>query len=92
VINNGGGRIFERLPIRNFPEIIDPYMTTPHGMTFERMAVQFDLPYFKAGTPEELAHHYGQALKMGRSAMLEVILSPEEDLKTFTDMQQIRLP
>ncbi|SEM64013.1 2-succinyl-5-enolpyruvyl-6-hydroxy-3-cyclohexene-1-carboxylate synthase [Syntrophus gentianae] len=92
VINNGGGRIFERLPIRDFPEIIDPYMTTPHGMTFERLAAQFDLPYFQAGTPAELTRAYGQALQRERSALLEVILSPEEDLRTFTNLQKIRLP
>ncbi|OPY90661.1 MAG: 2-succinyl-5-enolpyruvyl-6-hydroxy-3-cyclohexene-1-carboxylate synthase [Syntrophus sp. PtaU1.Bin208] len=92
VINNGGGRIFERLPIRDFPEIIDPYMTTPHGMTFERLAAQFDLPYFQAGTPGELISAYGQALQRGSSALLEVILSPEEDLRTFVNLQKIRLP
>jgi len=92
VINNGGGRIFERLPIRNFPEIIDPYMTTPHGMTFDRLAAQFDLPYFQAGTPGELIRAYRQARQQERSAMVEVILSPKEDLRTFTNLQQVRLP
>ncbi len=92
VINNGGGRIFERLPIRDFPEIIDPYMTTPHGMTFERLAAQFDLPYFQAGTPDDLIRAYGQALQREHSALLEVILSPEEDLRTFVNLQKIRLP
>ena len=34
VVNNGGGRIFECLPIRDFPEIMEPWMTTPHTMNF----------------------------------------------------------
>jgi len=91
VINNGGGRIFERLPIRNFPEIIEPYMTTPHGMTFEHMAAQFDVPYFQAGTPDELIQAYGQARQAQRSALVEVILSPEEDHRTFQALQDVRL-
>ncbi len=92
VINNGGGRIFERLPIRNCPEIIEPYMTTPHGMNFDLLAAQFDLPYFKAATPSELTRAYGQARQAERSVLLEVVLSPEEDLQTFMNLQQVRLP
>lgn len=92
IINNGGGRIFERLPIRDFPEIINPYMTTPHSMSFNRLADQFALPYFKADKPDELIHAYEQALRENRSAMLEVTLSPEVDLHICQAMQQVRLP
>jgi len=92
VVNNGGGRIFERLPIRDCPEVIEPYMTTPHRMTFDRLAAQFELPYFQAATPAELIRAYGLARQTERSVLLEVILSPEADLQTFLDMQQVRLP
>ena len=92
IINNGGGRIFERLPIRDFPEILEPYMTTPHGMTFDLLAAQFDLPYFRAATPDELRKAYESALDAERSAVLEVILDPEEDLRTFQTFQNVRLP
>ncbi|PKN04522.1 MAG: 2-succinyl-5-enolpyruvyl-6-hydroxy-3-cyclohexene-1-carboxylic-acid synthase [Deltaproteobacteria bacterium HGW-Deltaproteobacteria-9] len=92
VVNNGGGRIFERLPINNFPEIVNPYITTPHNMNFKMLAEQFALPYFRIAKPQELTLGYKQALQGKCSALLEVILSPEDDLRTFTTMQQVRLP
>ncbi len=92
VINNGGGRIFERLPINHFPEILNPYMTTPHDMNFKRLAEQFDLSYIRIEKPQEIKEAYRQALESKRSAMLEVILAPEDDLRIFKAMQQVRLP
>ncbi len=91
VINNGGGRIFERLPIGDFPEMIDPYLITPHAMDFRHLAEQFSLPYFQARAADELAAAYGEALRAGCSAFVEVVLSPEEDLRICRAMQQVRL-
>jgi len=91
VINNGGGRIFERLPIGDFPEMVDPYLITPHAMDFHHLAEQFSLPYFHAGTADELAVAYGEALGAKRSAFVEVTLSPAEDLRIYRAMQQVRL-
>lgn len=91
VVNNGGGRIFERLPIRDFPEIMEPWMTTPHAMNFQHLAAQFDLPYEKVEKPDEFAGAYDKARAAGRSAILEITLSPAEDLRTFQAMQKVRL-
>lgn len=91
VVNNGGGRIFERLPIRDFPEIMEPWMTTPHTMDFRNLAVQFDLPYAKVAKPDQFAEAYGRVRATGHSAILEITLSPAEDLQTFQAMQKVRL-
>jgi len=92
VVNNGGGRIFERLPISGYPEILHPLMTTPHGMNFRHAAAQFDLPYSNISKPQDLLSAYKKALKSGRSTLLEAIVSPEDDLRIFKAMQQVRLP
>lgn len=91
VVNNGGGRIFERLPIRNFPEILHPYMTTPHPWDFRLVAKQFHLPYRRVDRPDELADAYVQAQAAGVSSILEIILSPDEDVHVFNTMQRVRL-
>lgn len=91
VVNNGGGRIFERLPIRDFPEIMEPWMTTPHAMDFSHLAAQFDLPYVKIAKPNEFAGAYEKARTAGCAAILEITLSPAEDLRTFQAMQKVRL-
>ncbi|MGD8542494.1 MAG: thiamine pyrophosphate-dependent enzyme, partial [Desulfobacteraceae bacterium] len=91
VINNRGGRIFDRLPVARFPEIAAPWVTTPHAMHFADAARQFDLPYGLATTPGELAAAYDAALAAGDSRLLEVALAPETDLTTFHQIQAVRL-
>jgi 2-succinyl-5-enolpyruvyl-6-hydroxy-3-cyclohexene-1-carboxylate synthase len=91
IVNNSGGRIFERLPIRDFPEIMEPWMTTPHAMNFHNLAAQFDLPYEKVENPGEFNEEYGKMRGVVRSAILEITLSPSEDLRTFQAIQKVRL-
>ena len=91
VVNNGGGRIFERLPMIRFPQILHPYMTAPHNLNFKMLAEQFELPYFRIDRPQELAEKYRLALQSKQSTLLEVLLSPENDLRIFQAMQQARL-
>jgi 2-succinyl-5-enolpyruvyl-6-hydroxy-3-cyclohexene-1-carboxylate synthase len=96
VINNGGGRIFERLPVMDFPEVAFPYSVTPHDMDFEKIAGQFGVPYSPVSTPEELERVYGDAVKeissgMKRHRFIEVLLSPEEDLEVHTRRNGVRV-
>jgi 2-succinyl-5-enolpyruvyl-6-hydroxy-3-cyclohexene-1-carboxylate synthase len=91
IVNNGGGRIFERLPIRDFPEIMEPWMTTPHTMDFHHLAAQFNLPYEKVAKPDEFAGAYEKARAAGHSAILEITLSSADDLRTFQTLQKVRL-
>ncbi len=45
VINNNGGRIFERLPIRRFDPPFTQAFRAPHGLHFEHAAAQFGWAY-----------------------------------------------
>ena len=91
VVNNQGGRIFDRLPVARHPEIATPWVTTPHAMHFADVARQFGLPYDLATTPGELAAGYEAALAGGQSRFLEVALAPETDLTIFHQIQAVRL-
>lgn len=90
IVNNRGGRIFERLPIRDFPEIADPMMTTPHGFDFSHAAAMFSLPYAQAKTPNELEKAYKQALDEGGSRVIEVMLDPNKDLEVFNARKSLK--
>ncbi len=83
VINNSGGRIFDRLPVAVFPGIPGDWVTMAHACSFEKAAGQFDLPYYRADDYSELHQAYREALKYGGSALLEIRLSPEADLQVF---------
>ncbi|MCG6906100.1 MAG: 2-succinyl-5-enolpyruvyl-6-hydroxy-3-cyclohexene-1-carboxylic-acid synthase [Desulfobacteraceae bacterium] len=91
VVNNQGGRIFDRLPVARHPEIATPWVTTPHAMHFADVARQFGLPYGLATTPGELTAGYEAALAGGQSRLLEVALAPETDLTIFHQIQAVRL-
>ena len=89
VVNNQGGRIFDRLPVQEFPDIATPMMTTPHGFNFSHAARMFSLPYVKAETPEAFEAAYVNALSQGGCRIIEVMLDPATDLKIFLDRQKL---
>jgi 2-succinyl-5-enolpyruvyl-6-hydroxy-3-cyclohexene-1-carboxylate synthase len=45
VVNNDGGGIFHRLPIRRHEPHFTPYFATPHGTDLSRLARIHDLPF-----------------------------------------------
>ncbi len=96
VINNSGGRIFERLPVMKFPEIIYPYSATPHGMDFVHLAGQFGIPYSSVSTGRELKREYRAAaeeisLQKKRHHFIEIKLSHEDDLRIHTMRNSIKI-
>ncbi len=91
VINNNGGRIFERLPVAGFSGIPGKWVTTPHELGFEPSARQFGLPYRYAETPDELRRAYEAILSENRSAFLEIRLNPEVDLDVFHRRRNVRI-
>ena len=55
VINNDGGGIFHKLPIREYEPEFTSYFTTPHGLEFEAAAELYGIPYRKAADLHQLA-------------------------------------
>jgi len=88
VPNNGGGRIFDRLPARNYPDVLDPFLTTPHNLDFSHAAAQFNLDYQLTSNPREFAECYHHALKGERSILIEVSIDSERDLDIFKQSQR----
>ena len=88
VPNNQGGKIFDRLPARNYPEVLDPYLTTPHDMDFEHAAAQFNLDYSHTAQPQEFEEVYQTALRGKNNRLIEVSIDPERDLEVLKQMQE----
>jgi 2-succinyl-5-enolpyruvyl-6-hydroxy-3-cyclohexene-1-carboxylate synthase len=65
VLNNGGGRIFEQLPIAGagLDSSRERYWTTPHATRFDAVAAAFGIPYARA----ESASVLREALRDGTS-------------------------
>jgi 2-succinyl-5-enolpyruvyl-6-hydroxy-3-cyclohexene-1-carboxylate synthase len=68
VLNNGGGGIFDFLPIARHPEGYEELFGTPTGLDLEKVAAVYELPFTRVGTHSELE----SALE--RPGMVEVVL------------------
>jgi 2-succinyl-5-enolpyruvyl-6-hydroxy-3-cyclohexene-1-carboxylate synthase len=73
LLNNDGGGIFHRLPIRNFePEFTD-YFITRHGLDFSHAAALYGLNYIRADTRTEFRDVFQQQMTHPeQSAIIEV--------------------
>jgi len=68
VINNDGGGIFSFLPISQRKEAFEPFIATPHGLTFKAAAELFQIPYFHPRTSDELE----AILQAPKSCLIEI--------------------
>ena len=72
ILNNGGGGIFQMLPIAGHTDIFSPYFDTPHGHGFEHVCRGFGLSYACASSREEFEKAYAAALQSGAPCFIEV--------------------
>ncbi len=76
VIDNGGGRIFERLPIASTEVFRGPrgrHWLTPHGVDFAGLAQAFDLSYARVGKLDELEGELEAAVSRSGVSLLVAV-------------------
>jgi 2-succinyl-5-enolpyruvyl-6-hydroxy-3-cyclohexene-1-carboxylate synthase len=80
VVQNGGGRIFEQLPIagRVDDDLFDRCFTTPEAVRFEQAAAAFGIPYARATTQGALAATLAAALARAGATLIEAVVPPRE--------------
>ncbi|MBS2025087.1 MAG: 2-succinyl-5-enolpyruvyl-6-hydroxy-3-cyclohexene-1-carboxylic-acid synthase [Deltaproteobacteria bacterium] len=76
VLQNGGGRIFEQLPVARagLSERELSHFTTPHGLRFGFAAAQFSLPYRQVATPAALHEALDAAFAHPGASVIEAIV------------------
>jgi 2-succinyl-5-enolpyruvyl-6-hydroxy-3-cyclohexene-1-carboxylate synthase len=72
IINNNGGGIFHFLPVAQYANHFEKCFAAPHGMTFDKAAAWFDLPYFHPRTMSEFRSCYQQVRSERQSAVIEI--------------------
>ncbi len=83
VINNDGGGIFKRLPVRNFePEFTD-YFVMPHGLTFSHIADMFGFSYHRPTSRTEFQDVFKQVLasRDAEQVIIEVFTEISRDFE-----------
>ena len=78
VVQNGGGRIFEQLPVARVEGLGDGlrHFTTPHDLRFDHAAALFGLRYARAQTSAELAAALADAQSSTGVTVIEAIVPP----------------
>lgn len=78
VINNGGGRIFEQLPVARLPGIDErlSWWTTPPGVDFEHAASAYGVRYQRAATRQALGAALAEAWSQPACSLIEAVVPP----------------
>ncbi len=79
VINNDGGGIFHRLPIRHYDPPFTDYVRTPHGVNFRGAAEQFGLQYHRVESPGALRAALSESSTAPGSHLLEAVTDAGRD-------------
>lgn len=91
VINNDGGGIFSFLPIagcKAAADIFEPFFGTPHGLMFPGIAGTFGLEYAAPQTMEEFAGIFGDAVKEGKTMLIEVKTDRKDNIRQHRKLQK----
>jgi len=72
LLNNDGGGIFSFLPISNIGPTFEKYFGTPHGLSFQKSAEQFDIKYICPKTIDEFKKQFRSSQKSRSSSIIEI--------------------
>ena len=79
VINNDGGGIFHKLPIREYEPEFTSYFTTPHGLEFEAAAELYGIPYRKAADLHQLAEVFSGFIMEKGPKIIEIQVDRDQN-------------
>lgn len=80
LLNNGGGGIFRRLPIRDFEPVFSEYFVTAHGLDFARAAALYGLKFIRADDRASFRAAFGESVAGKASTLIEVRTDAAVDL------------
>jgi len=92
VLNNGGGRIFEQLPIARHAGVDMRWWTTPHRLELGALAAAYGVPCVRALDREGLLAALGAAYARAGVSLVEVVLDPESVLASARRVSDVLEP
>ena len=81
LLNNDGGGIFHRLPVREFEPQFSDYFITAHGLDFSRTAQLFGLEYVRADDRDSFRRAFSESVGSGESTLIELRTDARADLR-----------
>lgn len=89
LINNDGGGIFQRLPIRDFDPPFTDLFLTPHGLDFEPAVRMYGLAYHRAESLDELRDLVKQAVGSNVPTVIEVRTDYKRDYERREEINKL---
>ncbi|MBZ0291873.1 MAG: 2-succinyl-5-enolpyruvyl-6-hydroxy-3-cyclohexene-1-carboxylic-acid synthase [Anaerolineae bacterium] len=91
LLNNNGGGIFHRLPIKDYDPTFTDYFLTPHNLDFSHAARLYGLEYHCITSREDFRHTFSERVCSGQSTIIEVRTDARQDFaRRQAIMQQIQ--
>lgn len=81
VVQNGGGRIFEELPLHaslDAERAFEPFFATPEPVDLSHVAAAFGASFARPTTTADLTRALGSALDRGGFTIVEAVVSPHD--------------
>jgi len=88
VVDNGGGRIFESLPIANVAAVADamPLFTTPHGIDLALASRAFGVPCIETRNALETSRAVASAMTTPGLTVVRAIVDADDARKSFQSL------
>ncbi len=86
LLNNDGGGIFHRLPIKDFEPAFTDLFVMPHGLEFEHAAKLYGLEYVRTDERETFRQAFSESVNNRLSRVIEVRTEVQHDLKRRQDI------
>ena len=81
LLNNDGGGIFQRLPVRAFEPAFSDYFLTAHGLDFAQAASLYGLEYSRADDRASFRQAFSRSVGGSHSSLIEVRTDAGADLQ-----------
>ena len=86
LLNNDGGGIFQRLPVRDFEPHFSDYFITPHGLDFSHAAALYGLDYVRTDDRAAFRDAFSRSVRGTASTIIEVRSDAIADLQRRADI------
>ncbi len=86
VINNGGGGIFDFLPISDQKDVHEQHVTTPHELSFERAAELYGLRYEEIKKSSDLVPRLSKAIRSKHAKLIEIKTDRAENVALHREL------
>ena len=88
LLNNGGGGIFQRLPIRAFEPQFSDFFITDHGLDFAHAAALYGLDYARIDDRDAFRAAFSESINARSSTIIEVRTDALHDLRRRAEIMR----